>query len=84
MTRPEAVGALLTLARGLTADHAGVERLLERIVEHEQGEMLRDALVEVGARSILDTAAKADAFHRADPSCRRVFVKPGNDGRGRA
>ena len=57
MSRAEALATLRALASGLTADHAGVERLLERVVEHDLAAMLRDALVEVGARSVLDSAA---------------------------
>ena len=53
MTRSEALGILARLAGGLAADAAGVARLLERVSEQEDPEMLRDVLVEVGAAALL-------------------------------
>lgn len=84
MTRPEALASLRALARGLPVDLAGEARLLELVAGHDAGEAPRSMLVELGARSLLDTVANEGAFHRADPSCRRSFTKPGNSGAGRA
>lgn len=54
MTRPDAVRELRRLADGLSADLAGQSRLLERISNQDEAEALRDALVEFGARALLE------------------------------
>ena len=56
MTRDEALAALRRPAATIhepTADQA-VARLLERISGHADAEALRDALVELGARALLE------------------------------
>ena len=56
MNRIEALEALRPLAHGLAADLAGTARLLERVASQgETAEELRAALVEVGARTLLDS-----------------------------
>lgn len=55
MTRLEALDQLRKLAHGLRPDLAGSARLLERIAAHEDAEELRAALVECGARLVLDS-----------------------------
>ena len=65
MNRPEALGELHRLASGtdsegrpagakLETNLAGQRRLLERIASHDDAEALRDMLVELGARALLD------------------------------
>ena len=54
MTRAEALALLRTLAHGLAPDLAGRGRLLERVSVHEEAEALRDALVELGVRVLLE------------------------------
>jgi hypothetical protein len=55
MTRADALATLGRLAHGLDADHAGCSRLLERIAgQGDEAELLRDLLVEQGARALLD------------------------------
>jgi hypothetical protein len=54
VTREEAVATLRRLSSGLEADMAGMRRLLERISSSDEPEMLRDVLVEAGARALLD------------------------------
>ncbi len=58
MTRPEAVATLHRLAVGLAPDLAGCGRLLERISQADDPEMLRDVLTELGARALLDGEAR--------------------------
>jgi len=58
MTRPEALTTLQRLAAGLSPDLAGQARLLERVSNEADAEALRDALVELGARLLLDKAAR--------------------------
>lgn len=57
MTRPEALATLRRLALGLPLDVSGIGRLLERIARHDEAEALRDALVELGAKSYLEGEA---------------------------
>lgn len=59
MTREAAAVALAGLTRGLSADLAGERRLLERVSELDEAEALRAALVELGARALLETTANA-------------------------
>jgi hypothetical protein len=54
VTRDEAMAVILGLTAGLGADDGGVRRLLERIATNADAETLRDALVEAGARSVLE------------------------------
>ena len=65
MNRPEAFSELRRLARGLDsdgrrcgagleADLAGVRRLLERLAAHDEPELLRALLVELGAAALLE------------------------------
>ena len=54
MTREDALQALQRLAVGLEPDLAGCARLLERVSVHEEAEVLRDVLVELGVRVVLD------------------------------
>lgn len=54
MSRAEALAAVRRLTLGLEPDLAGTHRLLERIASHPDAEILRDALLDLGARSILD------------------------------
>jgi len=54
LTCAAALEDLRRLARGLKASPAGVARLLERAAAHDESEVLRDALVECGARLLLD------------------------------
>jgi len=54
MTRVEALEELRRLGHRLTPSPAGVARLLERAAAHDEAEVLRDALVECGARLLLD------------------------------
>jgi hypothetical protein len=56
MTRASALATLRTLAIGLPADVEGVRRFLERISARDDAELLRDLLVEEGARALLDGA----------------------------
>ena len=60
MTRGDARVALRRLAHGLDPDLAGRARLLERIAGSDDAELLRDALVELGARELLDEEAPRD------------------------
>ena len=60
MTRDEALQEIHRLMLGLPAheDIDGmVSRLMERIAAHADPELLRDVLVEVGARSLLSGMA---------------------------
>ena len=45
--------ALDALAHGLPADNAGIDALFERIATHHDGEVLMDAVTELGARTLL-------------------------------
>ena len=54
MTHAEALATLRRLAGGLPADLAGCARLLERVANHDEAELLRDALVELGVHVVLD------------------------------
>ena len=54
LTCSAAIEELRRLARGLQSSPAGVTRLLERAAAHGEPELLRDALVECGARLLLD------------------------------
>lgn len=54
MTQPEALALVRALAHGLGPDAAGCARLLERVSTSEQAEELRAALVEAGAKVVLD------------------------------
>ena len=56
MTRTAALEALHRLAAGLPQDDAGVRRLLERASVLDDAEALRDALVELGAKALLEEA----------------------------
>jgi hypothetical protein len=56
MTQPEARAQLRRLAVGLATDLAGCSRLLERVAASEDAEALRDALIEEGARALLEAA----------------------------
>jgi hypothetical protein len=55
MTRTQAMAALLHLAASISEPSEGeaVARLLERISSAPDPELLRDALVELGARELL-------------------------------
>ena len=57
MTREDAGRELRRLAGGLQPDIAGCARLLERISSSDHAEALRDALTELGARALLESAA---------------------------
>ena len=68
MTRPEALRELHQLASGLDSEGrpcgaelesnlAGLRRLLERIASHDDAAALRDLLVELGARALLEELA---------------------------
>ena len=56
MTREAAVADLRRLRRGLPADDRGMRKLLERVSEHQERELLRDVLIEEGARHVLEVA----------------------------
>jgi hypothetical protein len=60
VTRGAALSTLRQLAHGLGPALAGTARLLERIAgqDGEQAELLRDLLVEEGARALLDREAR--------------------------
>lgn len=75
MTRTEALALVARLAHGLSPDMAGVARLLERISEHDEAEMLRAVLTERGAEALIDSMSPADKFHKMDPTCRRSFSR---------
>lgn len=53
MTRAAASEALRVLAAGLEPGDAGVRVFLERIAAHDDGQALRDGLVEIGAAAVL-------------------------------
>jgi hypothetical protein len=72
MTREAADLEIDRLGFGLPSDSAGVDRLLERIAQHDDSEALRARLVEAGAEARLDRLAvderQAEAiveWHRA-------------------
>ena len=54
MTRADALELVARLALGLPADIDGVRRLLERVAQRDDAELLRDVLTEQGARSVLE------------------------------
>jgi hypothetical protein len=54
VTREAALEALRALALGLAPVVAGTARLMQRTSQHEEAETLRAALVEEGARTLLD------------------------------
>ena len=54
MTRQQARDTLHRLSAGLDVNDSGTRRLLERASTHDAAEVLRDFLVEVGARVILE------------------------------
>jgi hypothetical protein len=54
MTRSEALTLFRSLALGLAPDLGGVARLMERISSRDEAELLRDVLVELGARALLE------------------------------
>ena len=56
MTRREAGAELERLAFGLHPDNDGMNRLLERLSVQADAAMLRDVLVERGARAVLQGA----------------------------
>ena len=60
MTRADALATVRALARGLHPDVAGVDRLLERVAQHDAPETLRAALLERGAEAILDAPEAAE------------------------
>lgn len=60
MNRPEALAVLRTVAGRLEPDAAGCARLLERISTQAEAELLRDVLVELGARALLDDSPDVD------------------------
>ncbi len=57
MMRAQALEELHRLATGLPCDGAGCGRLLERISQSDDPEMLRAVLTELGAAALLDEAA---------------------------
>ena len=57
VTRAQALEELHRLATGLPCDAAGYGRLLERISQSDDPEMLRAVLTELGAAALLDEAA---------------------------
>jgi hypothetical protein len=54
LTREAALLELRRLLIGLPADLAGCARLMERISASDHAELLRDVLVELGARALLE------------------------------
>ena len=67
MTRERAIAELRRLAGGLQADQAGAARFMERISERDDAEDLRAALVEEGARAVLEQSivARGDRLRQA-------------------
>jgi hypothetical protein len=57
MARIQAEHTLRRLAHALEPDLAGVRRLLERIAQAEDPELLRALLTERGAQAVLDEEA---------------------------
>jgi hypothetical protein len=55
MTHSEAMAAIRRLASGLQPDIAGCARLMERLSVHAESECLRDALIVVGRRALLES-----------------------------
>jgi hypothetical protein len=69
MTAVEVEHTLEALASDLPADDAGIRRLFDRLAAHSDAEALRDALADVGARTLLDSseaylAEAIDGWHR--------------------
>jgi len=59
VTHADAITALRRLSHGLAPDLAGAQRLLERVAGQEEAEELRDALVELGVRALLDDGGRS-------------------------
>ncbi len=58
MTREMAVAVLQKLTHGLAVSDASVARLLERVSQAEDPQMLRDLLVLAGAHAVLEEAQR--------------------------
>ncbi len=64
MNRPEALDLLRTLAHGLRPDLSGTARLLERVSQQAEAELLRDALADAGALLLLDRWSETEEDSR--------------------
>ena len=68
MTHPEAIAAIRSLAAGLEPDDAGFRRLLERISAETEPECLRDALIEMGAKALVEAASASHPAREIEAS----------------
>jgi hypothetical protein len=65
MTRDQALTTAQRLGADLAPDQAGVSRLLERIAQRDDAEMVRAALIERGAAAVLAVPVPMVAGGRA-------------------
>lgn len=78
MTRETALDSLRRLSAALPPDLAGTARLLERISQTEEPELLRDLLIERGAAALLEelsrpaTAGRGRAFESSKRAAGRL------------